>query len=185
MNTVAALLETDDLPHYTYDEYVQWEGKWELIQGIPFAMTPSPRVEHQRICGIIFRILSEALEQCGTCEALLPIDWPISNDTVVQPDIVVVCGNDIGDKKLETTPLMVFEVLSPSTARKDRGAKYRLYEQAGVRYYCIVDADTKSVDVFVLENDGYGGPDAFSDGAMNFQLDSCGITLDFGKIFNR
>ncbi|MCP4219349.1 MAG: Uma2 family endonuclease, partial [bacterium] len=162
----------------------QWEGKWELIRGIPYAMTPGPRLEHQDICGEIFAQLRERLKDNAChCRAYLPIDWAITDDTVVQPDIVVACGNHVGDKKLEVTPIMVFEVLSPATARKERGVKYHLYEQAGVRYYCIVDADTKSVDVFVLEDDGYGGADAFTGGAMNFQLGSCNISLDFGEIF--
>ena len=37
-----AALKVEDLPHYTYDDYVQWEGRWELIKGIPFAMVPAP-----------------------------------------------------------------------------------------------------------------------------------------------
>ena len=46
---VISALRIEDLPHYTYDDYVQWEGRWELINGIPYAMTPAPSVKHQLI----------------------------------------------------------------------------------------------------------------------------------------
>ncbi|MGC8783703.1 MAG: Uma2 family endonuclease, partial [Armatimonadota bacterium] len=74
------------LPHYTYADYVQWEGRWELIEGIPFAMSPQPSFRHQRISHRIAEELGRALEGCERCRAVLPVDWKISEDTVVQPD---------------------------------------------------------------------------------------------------
>jgi len=46
-----------ELPHYTYEDYSNWEGRWELIQGIPYAMSPSPSYTHQRISQKIARLL--------------------------------------------------------------------------------------------------------------------------------
>ncbi len=115
-----AALRTEDLPHYTYDDYVQWEGRWELIGGIPYAMVPAPVIRHQVICSNIIQYLGELLKECKKCRVLLPVDWPIADDTVVQPDVLVVCGDDIGVEKLTVVPVVVFEVLSPSTTRKDR-----------------------------------------------------------------
>jgi hypothetical protein len=46
----AVALKLEDLPHYTYDDYLQWEGRWELIRGIPFAMVPAPVIRHQDLC---------------------------------------------------------------------------------------------------------------------------------------
>ncbi len=176
-------LKMEDLPHYVYEDYVQWEGQWELIYGIPYAMSPAPVIEHQRISKKIVRQLDELLENCGQCEALLPVDWVVVEDTVVQADVLVVCGEDIGVVKLEKTPVMIFEVLSPSTARKDKVLKYRLYEQAGVKYYCIVDPKTKSADVFTLQKDRYREEGEFKDGRMGFDFGPCQIEFDFGKIF--
>lgn len=178
-----AALKVEDLPHYTYDDYVQWEGRWELIKGIPFAMVPAPVINHQAICTNIVQQLGELLKECKKCRALMPVDWEISEDTVVQPDVMVVCGDDIGVEKLTVVPVIVFEVLSPSTSRKDRGIKYQLYESAGVKYYCIVDPDTKSVDIFVLKKDRYSQAEDFKAGRIPFDLGPCQIKFDFRRIF--
>ncbi len=178
-----AALKVEDLPHYTYDDYLQWEGRWELIHGIPYAMVPAPIVKHQRICGKIHQQLTELLKNCVKCEVLLPVDWPIADDTVVQPDILVVCGENIGVERLEKTPVMVFEVLSPSTSRKDRVIKYQLYEHAGVKYYCIIEPGTGSADLFVLKKDKYSQGGESRKGRMLFDLGPCQIAFDFGKIF--
>jgi len=55
-------LKIEDLPQYTYQDYAQWEGRWELINGIPYAMVPMPRIKHQRVCGKIYNYLSELLD---------------------------------------------------------------------------------------------------------------------------
>jgi len=178
-------LKLEDLPHYMYDDYIQWEGRWELIHGIPYAMTPMPKIKHQRMSGKIYRYLSELLANCRGCEVLLPVDWQVYEDTVVQPDVLVVCGENIeypDENKLSLPPVMVFEVLSPSTGRKDRFLKYRLYEEAGVRYYCIVDPDTKCAEVFELNREKFAEKEPFRDGKMIFVLGKCEIEFDFGEI---
>jgi Uma2 family endonuclease len=183
MSSVA--LQMEDLPHYTYDDYIQWEGSWELIRGIPFAMTPAPAIKHQAICVEIVFQLKSLLKDCPKCKVLLPVDWQITEDTVVQPDVLVVCADpeNLEGEKLEIPPVLVFEVLSPSTTRKDRILKYQLYEQAGVKYYCIVDPETKSADVFVLQKEKYHETGVFKDGKMLFDLGPCKIQLDFSTIF--
>jgi Uma2 family endonuclease len=178
-------LRVEDLPHYTYDDYAQWEGRWELIQGIPYAMVPAPNIKHQWISSKIVRQLGESLEDCGKCEILLPVDWQIAEDTVVQPDVLVVCDENfnIDDVKLETTPVLVFEILSPATSRKDRILKYRLYENAGVKYYCIVDPGTVSAEIFILQKDKYQRTEEFKEGRMLFDLGPCQIQFDFREVY--
>jgi Uma2 family endonuclease len=184
------LLKFEDLPHYTYDDYAQWEGQWELIQGIPYAMTPAPSVKHQRIGTKIVAQLERLLEHCPYCTVLLPVDFQVTEDTVLQPDVLIVCSEDgkhdfLDGQKLTIPPVMVFEILSPSTEHKDRILKYQLYEYAGVRYYCIVDPDTKSADVFVMNQDKYqpSPPDNFDEGKMTFYLGKCDVKFDFPGIF--
>lgn len=183
MSSIA--LKVEDLPHYTYDDYVQWEGRWELIGGIPYAMTPSPVIKHQRIITKIVQYLGELLKNCGKCEVLLPVDWQIEGDTIVQPDVLVVCSEnkDIGVEKLEKTPVMVFEVLSPSTSKKDRTLKYQLYENAGVKYYCIVDPETDSAVIFVMQKEKYKQVGEFKEGLMALDFGPCQIDLDFKNFF--
>jgi len=181
-------LAMKDLPHYTYDDYVQWEGKWELIGGVPYAMSPAPSVEHQSISQMIAYELQRNLKQknCRECRALLPVDWQIAEDTVVQPDNLVVCGTPQWQKKLTTTPALVFEIISPSTSQKDRGIKYRLYEEAGVRWYCIVSPLTKSVEIYRLENGKYVAAFEAEEGS-SFTFDlagECKIDFDFSGLFS-
>jgi Uma2 family endonuclease len=178
-----AALPLEDLPHYTYDDYAQWEGRWEIIKGIPYAMVPMPAIKNQDISSKIHVQLYLLLKNCKKCKAMLPVDWQITKDTVVQPDNLVVCGDNSDDKMLLIPPVLVFEILSPSTGRKDRVIKYQLYREAGVKYYCIVDPETKSVDIFELQGSKYRETENFKEGKIMFDLGPCTIAFDFNEIF--
>ncbi|MCP5051298.1 MAG: Uma2 family endonuclease, partial [bacterium] len=85
-------LRNEDLPYYTVEDYLQWEGDWELIKGIPFAMAPSPKKKHQRISFYIAVQLDNLLSECNNdCVMYQAMDWQITEDTVVQPDVLVSC----------------------------------------------------------------------------------------------
>jgi Uma2 family endonuclease len=172
------------IPHYTYDDWVLWEGKWELIDGHPIAMSPTPVPAHQRASAEIRTELVLALRKakCKNCRAYDPIDYKISEDTILEPDILIVCG-EIKKKYLDFPPALIVEILSPSTALKDRHTKYELYEQQGVKYYLIVDADKKIIEVYELKGKEYKMQ---SKSASNkFQLtDDCSITPDFSNVFS-
>lgn len=176
-------LRIEDLPHYTYKEYVQWEGKWELIHGIPYAMTPAPGMRHQRVSHKIAYQLEKLLSGCSRCSAYLPVDWQIDEETVVQPDNLVICGNNIEGEKLTITPVLIFEILSPATTRKDRILKFQLYQDAGVKYYCIIDLENSSADVFELLHKNYRKKGTFAEGKRSFHLGPCTIEFDFGEVF--
>ncbi|NOQ46697.1 MAG: Uma2 family endonuclease [Desulfobulbaceae bacterium] len=177
------LLTTEDLPRYTYKDYLNWEDRWELIQGVPYAMSPAPSPEHQRISNKIARYLDEALENCEKCTALLPVDWKIDEQTIVQPDNLVVCFQ-IKGHYITKTPSIIFEILSPSTSLKDQNLKYRLYEHEGVRYYCLVYTDEKIIKIFTLQNGRYIKHLDATDETVSFELQECSFDLDFSKIWN-
>jgi hypothetical protein len=82
------------LPHYTKDDWVHWEGKWELIEGHPIAMSLTPIPEHQRVAAEMRTeiILAFRKSGCRKYKAYDPIDYIISEDTILIPDILVVCG---------------------------------------------------------------------------------------------
>ena len=75
------------------------------------------------------------------------MDWKIAEDTIVQPYVLIVCKK-IEKKFLDFPPLLVVEVLSPSTTSKDRGEKMELYQMQKVKYYLIVDTDFKKVEIY-------------------------------------
>jgi Uma2 family endonuclease len=178
-----AALKIEDLPHYTYEDYARWEGRWEIINGIPYAMSPTPTKKHQRLSHKIAFQLERLLEHCPRCKAYLPVDWQITDDTVVQPDNFVVCDENGEDEKLVVPPVLVFEILSPSTSRNDRILKYQLYQEAGVKYYCIVDPETNSAEVFIIRNSEYEKLDEFKEGKITFDLGPCSIAFDFAVLF--
>jgi Uma2 family endonuclease len=142
-------------PQYSYEDYLLWEGRWELIDGMPYAMSPSPAADHQDInfnLGILFKTALD--KSCNKCKVYLPLDWRINENTVVQPDLIIVC-NKLKKKYLDFTPSITVEILSSSTAFKDRHEKFELYEQEGVQYYIIVDPKFKKIEIYELKKGKY------------------------------
>jgi len=79
------------LPQYTIEDYLRWEGSWELIEGIAHAMSPAPTSKHQILNGKIFRELDETLDECPKCLAIVGAEWRINTNTAVIPDTCVIC----------------------------------------------------------------------------------------------
>jgi Uma2 family endonuclease len=173
----------EDLPRYTYEDYVQWEGRWELIDGVPHAMSPSPGIAHQSVSQHIASQLERALENCKECHALLPVDWKIDEETTVQPDNLVVCGKLEKTAYLSKTPTLIFEILSKSTAHKDSTTKFKLYEQAGVRHYVIVDPIENIAKIYYLQDGRYIKYLDAGEDKVEFDLGNCSIQFEFAKIW--
>ena len=151
------------LPHYTYEEYCQWEGRWELIEGIPFAMSPAPAPRHQWVSSNIKYELKDALKKsgCKNCKVYDFIDIKVSDDTILQPDALVVC-KEITKPFLDFPAALVVEILSPSTAMKDRNNKFYLYQAQQIPYYIIIDVDKNEIEIYHLKEDGKYQPESFS-----------------------
>jgi Uma2 family endonuclease len=144
------------LPHYTYEDYCNWEGKWELIDGIPFAMSPAPTPRHQWLMINIGSELRTAIKKskCKHCKTYNFIDTKIEEDTILQPDCSIVC-KPITKKFLDFPAALVVEILSPATALKDRHTKFSLYEKFSIKYYVIVDEEKESVEIYMLQDNQY------------------------------
>ena len=172
------------LPNYTYEDYCQWEGQWELIEGIPYAMSPLPIPIHQTINGNLYANFKEALKKsCKDCKAYLPIDWKINDNTILQPDLLVVCDK-IEKKFLDFTPTIVVEILSPSTAVKDRNIKKEIYLFQGVKYFLIFDPPTKKIEIYEAVNNAYS-PVSISPNNFEFILkDGCAADVNFEDIWD-
>ena len=177
-------LKAKYLPHYTYDDYALWEGDWELIDGLPYAMAPAPMIRHQQISNKIAYVLEGALESCQNCMALVATDWKIAEDTVVCPDNLVICHQEQNQAYLTKAPQLIFEILSKSTAMKDRNLKFELYEKEGVKYYVIVDPQSSVAKVYMLNSEGrYKKVADVTEEKLTFGLDRCTIAFDFATIW--
>jgi len=178
-------IRLNDLPHYSYDDYVRWEGDWELIYGVAYAMSPAPMIEHQTISSNIAWQLKEVFANCHECKSLLPVDWKIAEDTIVQPDNLVICHKPTNKAYLTKAPKVIFEILSKSTAAKDKNLKYKLYQEEGVNYYIIVDPEEKVAKVYELKDGKYIKMCDASDEKVTFEVKECqkSISFDFSKIW--
>ena len=175
---------------YTYEDYLTWDQteRYELIDGEPFMMG-APSLEHQEILGELFGQLRDYLKE-KTCRVYLsPFsvrlferdgDHPRRVNTVVEPDLSVICDPKKLDKMgCKGAPDLIIEILSPSTQSHDRVKKFNLYRLAGVREYWLVDPDSRSVQVFVLEEGAYAAK-SFSTAGEKVQvsvLEDCEIDL--------
>lgn len=158
---------------YSYADYLTWpeDERWELIDGVPYNMTPAPTPRHQEILGELFCVLANWLKG-NRCRAYIaPFDVRFAEaeipdskiDKVVQPDISVVCDpQKIDDRGCLGAPDMIIEVISPSTVKKDMGVKLSLYERFGVKEYWVVYPLDETVMVFLHENGQYGKPTVYS-----------------------
>lgn len=179
---------------YTYADYLLWEGPehFELIDGEAVMMAPPSRV-HQRISMELSRQFANYLEgkRCQVYAAPFGVrlfekegEHPEDVQTVVQPDISVICDQDkLDEHGCKGAPDLTLEILSPSNVQHDTLVKLNLYQRAGVREYWVVSPEDKSVHVFLLDGGAlklssvYGPEDI----AKVNVLDGCFIELS--KVF--
>ncbi len=149
-------LTIQDYPHYTYKDYELWEGDWELIRGIPYAMAPAHVWQHQNFGSTFVQHFKNSLDKKKEygCKVLYESDWIVREDTVVRPDVMIVC-EPIAGNFVTNPPSLILEILSPATVLKDRNTKFNLYQAYGVRFYLIADIGKKVVEVFELKNNLY------------------------------
>ncbi len=146
---------------YTYADYLTWrfDHMVEIIKGKLFKMSPAPDRVHQETVGNLYGLLWTYFrnKQCKVYTAPFDVRLPVPPgiaepekiDTVVQPDICVVCD----PKKLDTkgcqgAPDWIVEILSNSTAQKDLHDKFEIYQFAGVREYWIIHPYEQTVLVY-------------------------------------
>jgi Uma2 family endonuclease len=157
------------IPHerdYTYADLLEWDDdvRYELYSGHPVALA-SPSDVHQRIFTALLLQIGNYLEgkRCTVYPAPFDVrlfeengERPEDVDTVVQPDLMVVCDpNKVDRRGVHGAPDLVIEILSDSTRRNDRLVKYSLYQRAGVWEYWIVDPVSRVVSVYTLEEGAY------------------------------
>ena len=146
---------------YTYADYITWKfnERVELILGKVFRMSPAPTSKHQHavsvLQGTIFHYLRG--KPCRVFPAPFDVILPIRGikNNVVQPDVTVVCDpSKITERGCEGTPDLLVEVVSKSSVTRDLHEKYKLYEEAGVKEYWIVQPLDRTLIIFIPGPDG-------------------------------
>lgn len=170
------------IEYYTYDDYCLWEDKWELIEGMPMAMTPSPIITHQAIAAKVLYELMSSIGNCEKCLVLSAEDWKISENTVVKPDVVLICGEP-NDKYITKAPEVAVEVISKSTAKRDEIFKFELYEKEQVLFYIIIYPDEYKAKVYKLVNRKYAKQGDFFTEAYQLKGTSCNAEINFDNVF--
>ena len=185
-----------DLEIHTYGDYLAWpeDVRYELIDGIAYAMSPAPTVSHQEVLLELSRQVDEALDESACRVLIAPLDvrLPRSDetdaavDTVVQPDLLVVCDPArIDERGVRGAPDWIIEVLSPATAAHDQVRKRDLYERAGVREYWLVHPTDRIVTVYRLENGRYGRPDIAELAGETAPQAVPGVVIDWARVTRR
>lgn len=161
-----------DHDYHTYADYLAWpeDVRYELIDGVAYLMAPAPTLDHQDIAGEIYFQLRRALEGKPCRAFIAPVDVRLPKadeaderiDTVVQPDVLVVCDEAKLDRRgVRGAPDFVAEVLSPATASHDQLLKRQVYERAGVLEYWLVHPADRILTVYRLVDGQFGKPDVY------------------------
>ncbi len=169
-------------PHYTIDDYRHWEGEWELWKGTAVAMTPSVFGGHANSHTRIGAALLAAIDEAN-CNAvvLTEIDWIVSSDTVLRPDVTVVCG-DVPEQHVESPPALVVEVLSPGTRERDEVYKRSMYQKHGVAWYLMIDPIAQVITALRLQNEVYEDVDV--GGVLEVDIcETCKLAVKLDRVF--
>ncbi|MGH8226995.1 MAG: Uma2 family endonuclease [Steroidobacteraceae bacterium] len=172
----------------TFDEYLDYSSearaRYEYVAGELFAMSGTTR-RHNRIAGRLFRVFEDHLKGKG-CEIYMS-DVLVKvrasrDDHGYYPDVMVVCGQDRGDERFVTSPKLIVEVLSPSTANVDRREKrynYACIEE--LEEYVIVAQDAPEVTVFRRADRWQ--PTVVESLGESVELRSLGLTVPLAQVY--
>ena len=159
-------------------------NRYEIIGG-ELSVSPSPTLEHQRIVTRIVAAVERFFEDSPLGEVFpAPIDVELSNFDIVEPDVVVVLDANASvkrEKRIVGAPDIVVEIISPSSAMRDRVRKGALYAMNGVREYWLVDPGTRTFEVFALRPPDYVPVEQAAGSIRSPLLD--GFELDLERLF--
>ena len=165
-----------NFPKYTYEDYKNWKEDWELIDGYPMQLLPSASPKHSKTQTKLIVQAGNSLNKNEKCDCTLftELDWKINQETVVRPDIMIICGETSSDV-LEFPPILIIELLSPYNLKNDRVLKFDIYRENGVKFYLMVDCQNEKVEVYELIDNYYKEVNC-----NKFILDkTCQIEFDF------
>jgi len=175
-----------ELHSYNYDDYKSIDAtlkeneRIELLAGEIVFMAGASAEHQDSVLSIAFALKQQQKEKNSNCiPRIAPFDLKLfrgGSQNVVQPDVMIFC-----DKK--ELPCAVFEVLSPSTAHKDKGIKKELYESFGIKEYFIVDTTQGIIDAYCLDHGKYYYIKGFSS-EDKLPIECMGVELDLSEVFD-
>lgn len=184
MGTAARKLEET----WTYADYLTWDDgqRWEIINGVAYAMTPAPLIFHQNIARKMISRLDRHFTGKNCTPFIAPVDVVLDESNVVQPDLFVVCDrNKITAANITGAPDLIIEILSPSSLMRDRREKLALYGRFGVQEYLIVHPVDELVEQYLLRDGRYVAPEIFS-WAETITMDIFPeLTLNLWEVFDK
>ena len=173
---------------FTYRDYINApeDKRYELLNG-ELVVVPSPRTGHQTISRNLEMILWTFIKQAELGELFhAPLDVVLSDTDVVQPDILFISKDReqiITEDNIRGAPDLVVEILSPSTAERDRTYKLALYSLHGVREYWLVDPDARTVVVMELTEEGFRTTASYGETETAISPLLEGLTVDLSEVF--
>ena len=145
---------------FTYTDYrnAPDDKRYELLDG-DLVVVPAPKEVHQRVLINLTILLGQLVRHTGVGHIYAaPFDVVLTDTDVVQPDLLFVSNERahiITDENVQGAPDLVIEILSPSTAERDKTFKRSLYAKHGVKEYWLVDTDAETVTVLLLDSQRY------------------------------
>ena len=173
---------------FTYDDYLNTpeDKRYELLNGDLFALS-SPGEFHQRVSILLgSKLVQVAVENRLGKVYHAPFDVVLSNTDVVQPDLIFVSNERtdiITPANIQGAPDLVVEILSPSTAARDKTFKRNLYARHGITEYWMVDLTEKTITILRLGERGFEVIDTYSEGEILTSPTLQGFTLSLDDIF--
>jgi Uma2 family endonuclease len=180
---------------YSYADYLEWQmdEMVELIKGKVFrSAAAAPKRIHQKISGRVFNQLFNFLEgnSCEVYEAPFDVRLPVKSkkhkdiDTVVQPDICVVCDKGkLDELGCIGAPDLIIEILSPGNNRKELKYKYEVYEESGVSEYWVIHPSEQTVITYTLFEGKYRPSKLLIAGDIIESKSVAGFRLDLEYVF--
>jgi Uma2 family endonuclease len=173
----------------TYEDYVELPDdgrRYEILDG-DLEVTPSPTTTHQRVSRRLSRVLDDYVTRHGLGEIFYaPTDVILANTTITVPDLLFVAaprGSIITRRAIEGPPDLIVEILSDSTARRDRTRKASLYFRYGVSCYWLVDPEEHTLETYERGKRRYRRTGRWAGAVMVHAAPFVELALDLEKIW--
>ena len=198
MAAIVNISQLDPTKIYSYADYLTWnvDEFVELIKGRIFKMSPAPASKHQYVTGNLHGLLWNMFrkQDCQLFVAPFDVRLPKKESenadeliyTVLQPDICIICDSSkIDTRGCLGAPDFVIEVLSPYSAKRDLDEKFHAYEEAGVKEYWVINADSKVISIYLLEDNKFKLSKHYDQSGLVPLHTFPGFTVGFDEVFER